>query len=1030
MNTRSTVKLSMPRFFYILKEEYLILKQQFSYRPISVYVLIAFFSLTYEQGYTQEISNDSLENLYSQGKKELLLQAVENKLEKEKDFSQLLFLYVMKIKGLYRTQKYHEAWEVIKHQSDTIDQRTPLDSFEVASYMETYQRAGDLAYILKHEQEGINALEKGIRIAERYDSKDYVNICRLYKALAANLRRIGRFDESQAALDYVYDHLDLMPSDKATTLKMACLSDNAQLYTDQNKHQQAIDLYHELMSIAKNQNNENRQRIYANNLAIAYVRQGNLALAEVSMRKALILYEEQFGKDSYRMINPLNNLNYVLINMNKSIEVQQNYGRIIKLMNANADECSKTYIDTYFGLSKAYTNQKKYSEARKILMKADSLYMTCDIEDDMHRFDLFIELGVLNDKLDNTSEALSYFDKALNIKSEHSIDQAANTAILYHGLAELYAKNNDEEAFLLNINKAYEHQNYSPTKPYEFQNISSGYQLLNVLNTHLYYNHQGFLESKNDSLLKEIRNSISVSDSLLNYMKYEFIEPDSRSFIVHSTESIYESIIEHYYDQYKITKNELYLDSLYRYVERSSNMFLYEHINENDVSSYGIPHALVEKKDSLLDSIKHFKNLLLIENTPDDASLQKKLDTYHNAYYKHLSLIKKEYPQYYNNIYQRKHIPLAEIQSKLTTDQLIIEYFLGESKLYILYISKQNTTIDVKDIDEKFTQNILDAVVALDNNSSKLDEHALYMSEKLLSSVLIKKFKELIIVPDDEIALLPFEFLKIDQTSLVNNHIISYKYSSNDISGSRRNNRNSKKIGFAPFAGGDELLRQDIFKKLSFTNDEMNLVSKTIGMEVYKDSIATETMVKNLAPSASILHLATHGITELQPEYSYLVFSNSTDTLNDGALFAYEIINMSLDLDLTVLSACNTGSGNISRGQGVNSLGKAFAYAGSRSELVNLWQVNDKANSLIISYFYEGLKKGEKKSVALRNAKLRFLSEVPEHLKSPYYWAGLVIYGSDDPLNNNPTYPIKWMALSLLAILGLFTYTFIRKRKN
>ena len=201
------------------------------------------------------------------------------------------------------------------------------------------------------------------------------------------------------------------------------------------------------------------------------------------------------------------------------------------------------------------------------------------------------------------------------------------------------------------------------------------------------------------------------------------------------------------------------------------------------------------------------------------------------------------------------------------------------------------------------------------------------------------------------------------------------------------------------------VIPEDIFRdnmnELIGSESELRSINKLYAGEYYYRSMATEAKFKASAPSSSIIHLATHGyVNHENADKSSLYFLDDTISGEDGQLNAYEIMGMDLsNTQLVTLSACNTGVGAIQKGEGVASLGRAFAYAGCQNQLISLWPANDKSTTAIMSHYYSNLKNGLGKSESLKNAKLAYLSEAPQVLKHPYYWAGFVYYGDDNELS-------------------------------
>jgi len=105
-----------------------------------------------------------------------------------------------------------------------------------------------------------------------------------------------------------------------------------------------------------------------------------------------------------------------------------------------------------------------------------------------------------------------------------------------------------------------------------------------------------------------------------------------------------------------------------------------------------------------------------------------------------------------------------------------------------------------------------------------------------------------------------------------------------------------------------------------------------------------------------------------------------------------EILKLKLQSESVVLSACNTGSGKISKAEGVMSLGRAFLAAGSASVTVSLWQVSDESTAILMTKYYRSILDGKKKSVALAEARSAVF-EAGGKNQNPFFWAPFIIIG-------------------------------------
>jgi CHAT domain-containing protein/tetratricopeptide (TPR) repeat protein len=176
---------------------------------------------------------------------------------------------------------------------------------------------------------------------------------------------------------------------------------------------------------------------------------------------------------------------------------------------------------------------------------------------------------------------------------------------------------------------------------------------------------------------------------------------------------------------------------------------------------------------------------------------------------------------------------------------------------------------------------------------------------------------------------------------------------------------------------------------------------------VVTGTAATETATKKIT-GPRILHIATHGffLDDLPGESedpmlrSGLVFAG-VNTLSsgsdDGVLTALEASNLDLrGTKLVVLSACETGLGEVRNGEGVFGLRRAFVVAGAETLLMSLWQVADEATKDLMTSYYSRLSKGEQRAEALRQAQLVMIKD--EKTRHPFFWAAFISSGESGAL--------------------------------
>ncbi|MBK4728291.1 CHAT domain-containing protein [Oxynema sp. CENA135] len=170
---------------------------------------------------------------------------------------------------------------------------------------------------------------------------------------------------------------------------------------------------------------------------------------------------------------------------------------------------------------------------------------------------------------------------------------------------------------------------------------------------------------------------------------------------------------------------------------------------------------------------------------------------------------------------------------------------------------------------------------------------------------------------------------------------------------------------------------------------EIAKIVKTLALVGEK---ATEALLKQRMTQARVIHLATHGLIDDRHAMDSAI-AVTPDGDNDGLLTAEEIFELDLKADLVVLSACETGLGEIT-GDGVVGLSRSFLSAGSRSVLVSLWSVRDDSTAFLMREFYREFDRTGDKAHALRQAMLVTMDR--EQYAHPFHWAAFTLIGAAD----------------------------------
>lgn len=268
------------------------------------------------------------------------------------------------------------------------------------------------------------------------------------------------------------------------------------------------------------------------------------------------------------------------------------------------------------------------------------------------------------------------------------------------------------------------------------------------------------------------------------------------------------------------------------------------------------------------------------------------------------------------------------------------------------------------------------------------------LAESTLFDLLVKpilphlKRERLIIIPHGVLHAVPFAALQNSRKRryLLEDHIVSYAPSVQSLAYLQWKKSISR--GEALVMGNPT----SYLPSLPGAEREAKAVAGLLGTAPLLGAAASEKNVRQRIGSVGLMHLASHGV--FVPENSF--FSRLGLAANesfDGNLEVHEILD-ELDLGestMVVLSGCQTALGELTKGDEVVGLSRAFLYAGSPVVVSTLWSVEDESSAHLMEAFYRGLLAGDSVAVALRRAQMGFLAQ-PE-LRDPYYWAAFVAQG-------------------------------------
>jgi CHAT domain-containing protein len=352
-------------------------------------------------------------------------------------------------------------------------------------------------------------------------------------------------------------------------------------------------------------------------------------------------------------------------------------------------------------------------------------------------------------------------------------------------------------------------------------------------------------------------------------------------------------------------------------------------------------------------------------------------------------------------------VDLHQLQQALLPDQLIVEYVLAKPSSYALTVTR--TTVRSYRLKDRETIEA-DATKYREEIHKRATDRALahtLFCELLAQIPEYAKKRDLIVIPDGELNLLPFSALVDDRAYVLSSHTIDVAPSSTAfvLLRNRSENGNPVQLPYLGVAAWVDIAKpkniilraisgpeRSQFVPLPESKSEVETIAGDLPQPdiILLGSDATETRFKALSgENTEVIHLALHGYADLDyPDRSALIFAPESDGPDDGLLQAREIRALHLQARLVTLSACDTGVGPVGEAD-VNNLVNAFIEAGAETVVSTLWEIEDQSTKYLMSDFYSKLALHERKVDALRSAQLDLLNEG----YPPYFWAGVQIVG-------------------------------------
>lgn len=748
-------------------------------------------------------------------------------------------------------------------------------------------------------------------------------------------------------------------------------------------------------------------------IAKMYFNDGKYDLAKEYYTKNIHILETKKANDLYKI-----NRNYSLLaevlKSQKQYTLSNSYFKKSLAFNLNNNGNSSSIITEANHLLENYLTTKKIDSSTYYLK-----IMQDNLSENHPRWHIFHEAKAKIAQAENNyTDAEKELQTALNLVKQKWKNQPHNTiAEAYNNLGVLHAKFNQPEKALENYNLAL--QQFSMNENPSTINQTTVLKILKnkaeILNA---------LANASESL-----ETVHEAIQTLDLLKPSFKNNTDKLFLMEEAFPVFESGLQATYNLYQTTKQDSLIDKAFFYSEKSKSALLLEALLSTKATTFAnIPKEIIEKEQVLKSQINHIEKQL---NRSENEKLEDELFQLKNEYRSLITNIETNYTRYYNLKYNSQVISIPEVQALLKPEDVLLSFFYGNNAIYTISITKTTKDMQFYKMEADLENEIIAIYAMLNNPKSDLETlnsktYTLY--EKLVAPSLANHNAEnLIIVADGLLNYIPFSSLNTEATKtkyLVEDYAISYANSATLLKQlAEKEGINNKALAFAPsFNGSSSTL-------LALPN---NIEEATSVLHYFKGKTLTsnQATLENFNTESSqygILHFATHAIlNDETPEYSYLAFQpNATNT---NLLYVSDLYNLNLNTNLVTLSACESGIGNLKRGEGFMSLARGFYFSGASSISSTLWKINDASALNIMDAFYKNLSKQKTKDIALQSAQVAFLNTNKQNaLVHPYYWSGFVISGNTAALASSSN--LLWYLLGAVVFI-ILGGILIKRRKS
>ena len=788
-----------------------------------------------------------------------------------------------------------------------------------------------------------------------------------------------------------------------------------------------------------------------------YNRQMQNDIAIEYYNKALTIKLKFLTSDNLQLANVYNNIGTIYQKNEDYKSALAQFDKALLIRQKVRGENSTDVAESYNNIANILLKTDRFTEALEKYKKAEQIYSEFYPNGNILLGNTYNNIGSSYSKENKPDSAIIYFNKSITIYKNIFGEKHPSLSLIYNNLGDIYLKTNDFSSALkyYQLSLSANHQFFPVTSPVDDIPLMNGYFDQSVFLNSILSKASAYILRyiTTDSTKKEMKDlhlamqHYVLGDSLVANMRKSTITKTDKIALGETALKCYEGAIEVCTELANFSANKdstlFYKSKAFSFAEKSKASALLEAMAGQDAMKLSsVPDSLKIKENNLSADIS-YNEKLLADRPKNEASIRNQLFRLNQEYNNLIKNIETRYPDYNSLKYAGKTTSLSELQNIIEPATQVRMYVLGYSYIFIFCISKNDLEIFTGKIYPSVGDTIKKYRDCLILPSIKYSQEYREISYRLYNYLFPDNpdsgsIKKLVIVPDGKLGQIPFETLLYEKHTgsiyayqdypyLLKKFAISYSFSASlfyqrltkqILSNPYQivafapvfTNENTKNIildnrgGQLTSESGEKLtsLNKGISPLLS-SEDEAKEIYSIFDKNGYRSkallfsSARKEFVMSDSIRNYNIIHFATHGfVNSDSPELSGIQLAINNNSKDEGILYSGDIYNLKLNAELVVLSACETGLGKISKGEGIIGLSRAFIYAGASNLIVSLWKVSDASTSELMIEFYKNIlgKKDVNHSFSsdLRSAKVKLISN--GKFAKPYYWSPFILLGN------------------------------------